>query len=69
MLFGLQKDFSTTIETFLQVRYQLDAEDAVLPQYQFKWFASKDELFDYTSEKDYTYQDGRPGVCFGFGFT
>ena len=42
------------------------AEDAVLPIWEFKYFSSKDEMFDYTQEKDYTYQDGRPGICFGF---
>ena len=26
-------------------------------------------MFDYTKENDYTYPDGRPGICFGFEFT
>ena len=31
------------------------AEDAALPDWKFKYFNSKDDMFDYTKEKDYTY--------------
>ena len=44
------------------------AEDAKLPKWEFKYFASKDDMFDYTNGKDYTYPDGDPGICFGFEF-
>ena len=36
------------------------------PDFEFKQFASKEELFEYTSSEKYPLADGNPGVCYGF---
>jgi len=41
-------------------------KDATYPDFQFKNFTSKEELFEYTSADNYTFTPGLPGVCYGF---
>jgi len=36
------------------------------PAFEFKYFASKEALFEYTSTEDYSFSDGTKGVCYGF---
>ena len=36
------------------------------PKFYVKNFATQQDLFDWTSSSDYTYEDGNDGVCFGF---
>ena len=40
-----------------------------MPVWQYQYYTSKDDMFDYAKGKDYTYNDDNPGICFGFEFT
>ena len=37
-----------------------------VPEFRMKNFTSKDELFDYTSDKKYQNDTDLDGICFGF---
>ena len=41
-------------------------DDAELPNWKIQYFKDKDELFDYVSAEDYTYEGGKPGICYGY---
>ena len=36
------------------------------PEWEFKHFATKEDLYSWTSAHNYTYTDGNEGVCYGF---
>ena len=40
--------------------------DAEMPHWKIQYFKDKDELFDYVSAEDYTYEGGKPGICYGY---
>ena len=40
--------------------------NATYPEFQFKNFTSREELFEYTSADNYTFPGGNAGVCYGF---
>ena len=40
--------------------------DAEMPNWKIQYFKDKDALFDYVSAEDYTYEGGRPGICYGY---
>ena len=44
-------------------------ENAALPDFEIKYFTSKDELFDYTSAENYSYPGGNLPICYGFQYT
>ena len=40
--------------------------NAEQPDWVFKTFETKDALFEYVSNEDYTFPGGNAGVCYGF---
>ena len=41
-------------------------DKATYPEWKFMNFATKEDLFAWTSADDYTFNAGNEGVCYGF---
>lgn len=65
-LIDLQNDNVIAVNSFLKLTY---GEKAEYPDFQFQRFATKEDLFAYTSNDTYTYNGGNVGICYGFQIT
>lgn len=62
-IIDIQKDSPSTTSDFLTGLY---GDKAEYPDFDFISFASKKDLFDYTSADNYTFAGGNTGICYGF---